>query len=347
MTMLSTKYGEDWTAYLQAIVFSYNASVCRSTGYAPYFLMHGREATLLEDVAMEHVHENVDDDIILTSKRLKEAYKLVIAQQQRVADLNRQRQENNKLASIEYNIDDHVMHWEPAQSKMLHAAAPSIEEIAPKAAPGKWKPRWTGPHKIIKKSMGTYGFRYTVQHSHRKRAIENVKADKLYPYQPWNEHITSTSPNIDEYDKSYKIGHAWCDDNEMIIVATKRPEPFGVCKTIKIHDDCTIKYQWYAADENEPHKPFLPMWVDENNSAYTRATRRNANHQPLTGEEEGGTLHQKNVLFSGFTLSKKGHLPIDLIDACANHQDIWWAVRSDNRKKIIYNMNPKPIVPAQ
>jgi hypothetical protein len=50
MTMLSTVFGEDWTRYLQAAVFTYNASVSRNTGFSPYYLMHGREPALLETV---------------------------------------------------------------------------------------------------------------------------------------------------------------------------------------------------------------------------------------------------------------------------------------------------------
>ena len=83
MTMLASKFGEDWTSYLQAAVFSYNASVCRSTGYSPYYIIHGKEPTLLEDVdiCMPHVHEDTKpEDINNITKRLSTAYQAVIEQ---------------------------------------------------------------------------------------------------------------------------------------------------------------------------------------------------------------------------------------------------------------------------
>jgi hypothetical protein len=50
--MLSTAFGENWTQYLQVAIFSYNAAICRNTGFSPYFLMHGRDPALLEEITL-------------------------------------------------------------------------------------------------------------------------------------------------------------------------------------------------------------------------------------------------------------------------------------------------------
>jgi hypothetical protein len=65
MSLLSTKVGVDWPSYLQAIVFSYNASISKSTGFSPYFLFYGCEPTILEEVAIAYPHTdaNPSDDI--------------------------------------------------------------------------------------------------------------------------------------------------------------------------------------------------------------------------------------------------------------------------------------------
>jgi hypothetical protein len=80
---------------------------------------------------------------------------------------------------------------------------------------------------------------------------------------------------------------------------------------------------------------------------FMTASRANKFVMGLNGSKPGKSEAASPEKFSGFTLSNEGHLPIDLIDACANHQDIWWAVRSDNRKRISYKMQTKPMVPAQ
>jgi hypothetical protein len=123
MSLLSTKFGEDWPSYLQAVVFSYNASVSRSTGYSPYFLFYGREPTFLEEVAMPHPHVDAfpTDDIASIHTRMARAYTHAIAQQERVAALNRKRFEYSYRA-VTYIVGDHILYWEPAQSKLIAPA---------------------------------------------------------------------------------------------------------------------------------------------------------------------------------------------------------------------------------
>ena len=133
MTMLSAKYGEDWTRYLQAMVFTYNASHCESTGHTPYFIMHGREPTLLEDVAMAHPHAETPEDIRGISKRLAKAYEDVRTQQERAARLNRERAAKHNLAQIVYKVGNFALYWEPAQSKSL--SNPEDDTIGPREAP--------------------------------------------------------------------------------------------------------------------------------------------------------------------------------------------------------------------
>ena len=188
MTMLSSKFGEDWTAYLQAVVFNYNASACESTGYSPHYLMRGKEPTLLEDIAMDHVHdEEQEEDINNITERLAEAYKHVRKQQKRMAELNRERlrQKTEHIKKVKYEKDDAVMYWEPAQTKKLAAIDTDAGDFAiAREAPNKWKEKWTGPHIITKLTEGKYDKRHTNFHVKRRKHIENVKADKLTLYQP-------------------------------------------------------------------------------------------------------------------------------------------------------------------
>ena len=160
------------------MVFSYNASYCESTRHTPYFLMHGREPTLLEDVAMSHVHAETPEDIQHVSKRLAVAYAYVAKRQARMAEANRQRAAKHNLERIDYEVDDYVLYWEPAQAKVLGPQLPE-DDVLPRKAPGKWRPRWTGPHRVTNVEEGKYSKRYTILHGKRKKKVENVKSDKF------------------------------------------------------------------------------------------------------------------------------------------------------------------------
>ena len=41
-----------WTHFIQMVVFAYNTSVHNATGYTPYFLVHGREASIGSDASL-------------------------------------------------------------------------------------------------------------------------------------------------------------------------------------------------------------------------------------------------------------------------------------------------------
>jgi hypothetical protein len=108
--MLSTVFGKDWTRYLQAAVFTYNASVSRSTGFLPYYLMDRREPALLEEVTVGPTfNQDGSNSINDLTKRLKQSFSLVRKQQAKVVETNRKARA----------IDDHVMYWEPSQPKYL------------------------------------------------------------------------------------------------------------------------------------------------------------------------------------------------------------------------------------
>ena len=48
-----SEHQRDWDAYLAYVTFCYNTSVHQSTGYTPYFLMHGREARWNMDILLD------------------------------------------------------------------------------------------------------------------------------------------------------------------------------------------------------------------------------------------------------------------------------------------------------
>ena len=46
LSSLVSEHGRDWDLYLSAVAYAHNTTPDMSTGYSPFFLTHGREATL-------------------------------------------------------------------------------------------------------------------------------------------------------------------------------------------------------------------------------------------------------------------------------------------------------------
>lgn len=287
MSHLSTTFGEeDWPSYFQAIVFSYNASVSRSTGYSPYILFYGREPTILEEIAMSHPHVDAvpADDIASIQTRMSRAYAYAITQQERVAKLNRQRYEDGYHAVI-YKTGDHVLCWEPAQSKLI---APT------KQVQNAWKPRWTGPHLVTAVAPGQFGDRYAIMHVDRNVTIANVKSDRLSPYQPWSDALPSIAPDLDALSRSFQIG-TWCQPGSLFIIALAYPYPFGIGKVLTANDDGTITFQWYNTLGQQSNGSYLPSWWN-GTVRYDAEEPANATHVPIQAAMRTNRANLRNVI---------------------------------------------------
>ena len=332
MTTLAQKFGEDWTSYLQAATFSYNASHCRSTGHSPFKLTYGRDPTLPEDL-MTHIHTNDDDeDFIDATNRMKTAFADVIKQQQKVAQYNREMKANKRNA-IEYTIGDMILYWEPVQERTLHADKEEEHAFATKA-PSKWKPKWTGPHKITKVTPGKYSPRYEFLHCNTRKQIINVKSSRMHIYQPWSPGIQSTSPLIDDKCKArYKIGTR-CKPGDMIIIPTEQPWPFGIGKVIKTNNDDTLEVHWHNGTGYSATSKYKPMWHDgAKNKEYTATKPTHASHQPFTNTHEELIVKQTDISMHSFKLTEAGYIPKEVLDECSDNQDIWWKRITKKRKR--------------
>ena len=327
MTMLSTAFGDGWERYLPAAVFSYNASVCRSTGYSPHHIIYGKEPTLLEDVAMTHPHEVEEESIADATARMTKTYEHVRAAQAEMTARNRAYVDNGRAAVI-YKVNDPVYYWEPAQRKKLHQSAEAEngqEEFAPREAPRKWKDRWTGPHIITEAIEGAYDYRYTFTHARSGKLIANVKPDRLTPFVAWNDEEPSTSPELDRGEPSAFERGTPCAEGSMAIIPLQKPWPFGLAKILSVSAAGDLTFQWYTAKGKSATTRFLPMW-ESGRTRYNAKCKSAAAHKPYTNAGEGDAMaaHQRDVVIHGFQLTPTGYLPKDVLDACREEASIWW-----------------------
>ena len=219
------------------------------------------------------------------------------------------------------------MYWEPAQSKHLHAEEDNDDSFIRKA-PGKWTPKWTGPHPITKVSPGTYNPRFQIYHTTRKRKIDDLKEDKMTPYQPWSNAMPSTSPDLDTKDgRSFKIG-SWCNTDDMVLIALEKPYPFGVGKILEADKDGRIEFQWFTSThDTQATKPFLPMWSDGQRT-YAATAPSHEQHTPYTNLHDDMPITQTDIVLHGFLLSKSNRIPVEVLDECHDNPNVWWTRRS-------------------
>ena len=167
MTTLSSKFGADWDKYLQAVVFNYNVSTCESTGYSPYYLMFARESSLLHEFVLPTSGDfstgssNIQTMRESMADTLMRAYEHVRTKQLSDAEKSKLRRVGTSyMTNLAFEIGseeegtpfEYTMLWEPQQPKTL--ILNNGEELR---APSKWTPKWTGPHKVVGKTMKESG----------------------------------------------------------------------------------------------------------------------------------------------------------------------------------------------
>ena len=342
MTMLSAKFGKDWPSYLPAVTFAYNASVCASTDHTPYELIYGgRKPDLLQDLNLNIFktesagtpdYQNFQRKAVDT---LKEAYKAVRLQQEKISRQNRayinaRHGVGRKL--VEHNIGDLVLYWEPAQPKTMQTALQRLTNVVATKAPKKWKTNWTGPHEITGKTPNQTGFHYVFYH--RQRGIEmTTHVNKLSLFEPWSEGIMSTSADIDG-KTLYKSG-SWVPDGALVVVPLLAPYPFGIAKLLSCDPDGDMVLQWLGNSRDAPHGTFELGWLETAKRRSGAARRRATTHVhyadaprrgsvPYTTKSDDLCMNQRDVLIHGFELTSGGRLPAPLLRAIARHPYVWW-----------------------
>ena len=336
MTMLASKFGDDWATYLPAVTLAYNTSVTVSTGYSPYALMYGRNPRFLEDTAVIQaplVDEEADgapDFATALARRLRVAYDHVRNQQERMAQLARDRRQPSHK-DITYAVGDSVLYWEPQQRRTLRNEEHEDDDVAAHRGPAKWTPKWTGPHVItaVSHPPGSRNPRYTFLHVERGAPL-TVHPNKLCPYHPWSDNSPSTSWELDT-TRPYITG-AWVQEGSLVIVPLEAPYPFGVGRVIAANTDGTLDIHWLGTNGSNttPYSSALTTgWKMKSRNgdlhAYYADRRRNKAHQPYrVADDSTVPFTQEDVVLHSFELTETRRLPAAVVSALAEHPAIWW-----------------------
>jgi transposase InsO family protein len=318
MTFLHTSHGCDWDEYLDAVAFAYRVSTCTSIGYSPYEILYARKPRMPDHSFFDLAPDNMPDFAterdyhLWASERLHTMFQSVRRTQSALARANRDR---SRQEDITYYPGQPVLVWRPDQNAFNY----STGEYARQTAPGKWKYRWTGPHRIIRQTQTN---NYDVEDFATRQVIHSVNVSCLWPFSPWSSVHPSTSPSIDRASAvpwACSSGTAKKDD----FVAVALTEGFGIGRLLQDDDGTDLYFQWYSNFSSSwaSTSAFKPGWLNADGSAYY-GTRR-ANDLPYTSRSSGTVVAGEHALLHGFSLTKSNHLPANVYRAIRTARSEW------------------------
>jgi len=106
----------NWTDYVDSILYAYRTSICSSTGYTPFELVFGRKATMPPDLLYEIHHKQLSDERkrgFSVSESMRDAYRFVRLRQQRVALSNAERRDASRK-QVTFHGGDVVIQYDPS-----------------------------------------------------------------------------------------------------------------------------------------------------------------------------------------------------------------------------------------
>jgi hypothetical protein len=332
ITAMHAHFGPSWDTYVDAVVFTYNVSENEATGYSPFEMVHGRKALQPSDAAFNIFQEETDPETPTSEKhfkdiaaRLRNAYIIARRAQARMAKTNREARPLH--TPIEYASGDKVLYWQPRR----HPYAPKPQDrdddqegesairMSENATPGKWLPKWTGPHDITKRIDANL-YRFT--HATTGRPTTS-HVNRLTKFVPWSDAEPSTSANMDK-PKPYKMGGEILTGSMMAVeLDNDAEEPFGVAKVTAVHKERgeygEIDFVWYSNPRSNPRGRLHPGWISYSRGAvtgcYFAEKRRSSRDIPYTGKHSHTVMTHWEVIVHGFELAPNGSIPRTVLNA--------------------------------
>jgi hypothetical protein len=312
--MLGAAYGNSWHEYLHCTTFAYRVAVNSTTGYSPFELHRGFSPTHPTDVTFGLIPQNSFNNNLhyfeYMNKWLRSAFQQVRSKLSRViAQQEILKNKTSKRKQPTYKPNDFVLYWQPQLPRKYHLSSSTTGSIY-QEAPGKWVPRWTGPHIITKRTSENT---YNLIDTRSQQQLLNIHTDTLWPYSPWSDEEPSTSPDIDR-------ALPWRTDNTLVsgdlfaIPLEGQDDHFGIGKFFTFDTNRYLQFQWYGNDADlwTPKATFRPGWishsVDRNEEPYwgnQAHTRDRLYLNTFTDTNIGNA----SILLRGFQLNKDGTIP--------------------------------------
>ncbi|UYV79839.1 K02A2.6-like, partial [Cordylochernes scorpioides] len=169
MAMYIDERHQNWDEILPFVTFAYNSSIQDTTGYSPYFLIHGREPLTFLDSTFDmpefSKHKDYDEYVSNLLEIIEDAKE--ISTSKTIARQNKSKKLYDKThREVKYAINDLVLIWTPIR-KVGRA--------------DKLQRRYIGPYQILRQtSPVNYEVIETAEGKRKKRQIVHVTRMKPY-----------------------------------------------------------------------------------------------------------------------------------------------------------------------
>ena len=171
LDMLTTTVNDhpaDWKVYIRKLCFAYNTSIHSSTGYSPFFLMMGRQATIPIDLKFP-VNKGQEKEVPAYVHQLWEGLQSAYALVREQCEMEHQRQKaiyDKKAHGRPYEKGDLVWLFSP---------------VVPRGHSRKLHHPWKGPFVVVDKIGITT---YKIKPSRNSGKCQIVHFDRLKPCAP-------------------------------------------------------------------------------------------------------------------------------------------------------------------
>ena len=329
MTALHGEFGLDWDTYLDAALFTYRCSVNDVTGYTPFFMCTGREAAqpagidlgLGPEEDFSSAREYADKLGTALAIAYKHAYTAQVASAARNITYRRE-----KSRQVDFFAGQQVFYWQPGAS-----AKEQQHDNDSRRIPNKWRFKWTGPHRIVRKANGnTYVIRI------RSRNTEvTANVNRLSAFYAWSDDVpcTSTDQLVEDdpegkQELGYTIGGR-IEVGSLFILPMSNPDvPFAVAKLLSRSDTDRLHFQWVSNARDSVLSPVRPGWLDERDQKHiwgvppARAARH---YVPLTGAHyDMADIKDLDVPVHGFELTSRSKIPDAVLKVVSRDEWVQW-----------------------
>ena len=184
-----------WREVLPLVFWAERVTIRKSTGYSPYFMVHGTHPLLPFDI-LEATYLSPPQDFGLSTEELISLRASQLAK--RPEDIERMRNTVTKfrcmsLEQFEKRHSSRIINFNFKPGALVLVRNSRVEESLNR----KTKPRYTGPMVVVRKTIGTS---YIVAELDGAESELRVAGFRLIPYFPRTATATPIVPSAPEFD---------------------------------------------------------------------------------------------------------------------------------------------------
>ena len=308
----------NWDDLLQPLQFAYRVSVNDVTGYSPYFLIHGREATLPLEACLSIDDELSEEGYVAKlTEGLSKAFS--IAREQQFKAYMNNYAESRSREKPNFKKDDYVVVYRKTEKESRLEIAGDEQHL-----PTKWRNSWVGPGRFIQEVSNT-------------EAQIELDGEKIYvhynrlrKFRAWNDFFLISDEKeekdsfLDEKSKKEKTPRSQAIEDiareepgvgDLVILMFEPDEIFkadyGIGEILKVNKNPKDAYhiQWYGNRTMSKEGEFKPGYYDpkDNKVFFQKKNTRNTHvYDNVVTETK---IKRKELITWGFDLlDAKKHL---------------------------------------